>query len=365
MPVTEPPLKATSSARDSAARRFGHARVRAHRDVHADVAGGRRERAADHEADRGLDVERDRERDRDHHGDHRDDRVLAVEVGLRAFLDRRGRSPASARCPGIGRAASGWCRGRRGRRHPRIRVPGPRPSRSRIRSRLKTSDVGSCGRRPPGPPRETAQRGSRPRTARKAGGVYRSPPDDRLRAARIGARSSGLGARRDPQSGALRGALPGRCADASGAAGPSPAPPGAAGRASCAYAIWSWESASRTGRICSASRSSSIGSRARTPSIASRACSRSRMSSVSGVSPSRCPPRLMRLTMVWSSTSAHRDASSAPPRAGRASPPRSCARGPRGRALRGHARGRVRGRGLRDSSSCLPARRRRAVPDSA
>ena len=43
MPVTAPPRKATSSAgRDAAARRLGDARVGAHRDVHADVAGRRR-----------------------------------------------------------------------------------------------------------------------------------------------------------------------------------------------------------------------------------------------------------------------------------------------------------------------------------
>ena len=48
--------------RDAAAGRLGDAGVGAHRDVHADEAGGAGEHAADHEADRGLHVlERDQQ----------------------------------------------------------------------------------------------------------------------------------------------------------------------------------------------------------------------------------------------------------------------------------------------------------------
>ena len=66
MPVTAPPRKAASSARaDAAAGRLGDARVGAHRDVHADEAGGRRGDAADQEADGDLDVlERDQRDER-------------------------------------------------------------------------------------------------------------------------------------------------------------------------------------------------------------------------------------------------------------------------------------------------------------
>ncbi len=63
------------------------ARVGAHRDVHADVAGGARQDRADQEADRGVPVERDAQRHEQDGADDADRRVLAVQVGLCAFLD--------------------------------------------------------------------------------------------------------------------------------------------------------------------------------------------------------------------------------------------------------------------------------------
>ena len=76
--------------RDAAARRLGDAGVRAHRDVHADVAGRAGEDAADHEADRHRDVLDEDERDGEHDADDRDRRVLPVQVGARALLHRAG-----------------------------------------------------------------------------------------------------------------------------------------------------------------------------------------------------------------------------------------------------------------------------------
>ena len=91
MPVIAPPRNATASAAAMPrARRFGRAHVGAHRDVHADVAGQAREDRADREADRGAPVEREADDDEQHDADDRDRRVLAVEIGARAFLDRRG-----------------------------------------------------------------------------------------------------------------------------------------------------------------------------------------------------------------------------------------------------------------------------------
>ena len=95
MPVTVPPLKATSNAGAMpAAGRLGDARVGAHGDVHADVAGRGREHGADQEAEGLLPAERARDgvasssRRRDHDGDDADGAVLPVQVGVRAFLDR-------------------------------------------------------------------------------------------------------------------------------------------------------------------------------------------------------------------------------------------------------------------------------------
>ena len=72
--------------RHAAARRLGDPGVGAHRDVHADEAGRAAEDAADHEADAGGDILEDRDQDRQRDGDHGDDRVLAVQIGLRALL---------------------------------------------------------------------------------------------------------------------------------------------------------------------------------------------------------------------------------------------------------------------------------------
>ena len=92
MPVIAPPRKATSSAgRDAAAGRLGDARVRAHRDVHADVAGRRRtgcrrSRSRWRRARFWIEDQRDEQHDADD-GDHR---VLAVQVGPGALLDGAG-----------------------------------------------------------------------------------------------------------------------------------------------------------------------------------------------------------------------------------------------------------------------------------
>src|SRR4029078_7239476 len=105
-PVTEPPLKAASSAGGtppraaSATREFertetvmpieqaaADGRVRAHAAVHADVAAGAREDAADHEADAGRDALEDHEDDREDDRDQPEDHVLAVQGGLRALAD--------------------------------------------------------------------------------------------------------------------------------------------------------------------------------------------------------------------------------------------------------------------------------------
>src|SRR6185436_5020 len=63
--------------------------VGAHRDVHADVARGAGEERTDREADRRIPVEREAEHDEEHDADDRDRRVLPVQVGARALLDRR------------------------------------------------------------------------------------------------------------------------------------------------------------------------------------------------------------------------------------------------------------------------------------
>ena len=74
--------------RHAAAGRLGDAGVGAHREVHADEAGGAGEDAADHEAERGLPVLQEQQHDRERHRDGGDDRVLAVQVGAGAFLHR-------------------------------------------------------------------------------------------------------------------------------------------------------------------------------------------------------------------------------------------------------------------------------------
>ena len=75
--------------REPVACRLGRADVRAHGDVHADEAGGRREDRADQEAERRppaeLVVEAEQEERDDR--DDRDRRVLLLQVGRGAFLD--------------------------------------------------------------------------------------------------------------------------------------------------------------------------------------------------------------------------------------------------------------------------------------
>ena len=72
---------------DAAACRLGDASIGAHGHVHADVAGGAGQHAADREAARHRDVLDEDQRDEQHHPDEGDRRVLAVQVGARALLD--------------------------------------------------------------------------------------------------------------------------------------------------------------------------------------------------------------------------------------------------------------------------------------
>ncbi len=74
---------------DAAAGGLGDAGVGSHRDVHADVAGGRRERGADQKADRHADVLQRDEQDEDDDADAGDRRVLAVQIGPGALLHGR------------------------------------------------------------------------------------------------------------------------------------------------------------------------------------------------------------------------------------------------------------------------------------
>ncbi len=74
--------------RDSAASGLGDARVGAHRHVHADVAGRAGEDPADREAAGYGDVLDEDQRHEHHDADNRDRRVLAVQVGTGALLDR-------------------------------------------------------------------------------------------------------------------------------------------------------------------------------------------------------------------------------------------------------------------------------------
>ena len=81
-----PDLKASSSppASDLVAA-CADAHVGAHRDVHADEAGGAGEHRADRKADGDQPAEREAEDDEDDDADNADGGVLALEIGLRAF----------------------------------------------------------------------------------------------------------------------------------------------------------------------------------------------------------------------------------------------------------------------------------------
>ncbi len=66
------------------------AHVGAHADVHADITGRAREDGADQESDAGRPVQGEPEHDEEHDSDDADRRVLPVQVGAGAFLDRSG-----------------------------------------------------------------------------------------------------------------------------------------------------------------------------------------------------------------------------------------------------------------------------------
>ena len=84
-----PPRNAIRSAGlMPSARRLRRSHVGANRYEHADVAREARKDSADREADRGIPVERQSERNEEHDADDRDRRVLAVHVGVGAFLNR-------------------------------------------------------------------------------------------------------------------------------------------------------------------------------------------------------------------------------------------------------------------------------------
>ncbi len=75
------------------ARGLRRADVRAHRNEHADIAGCAREERPGGEAERLHDAERKEENCEDDDACDQDRRILPVEVGLRAFLDRRSDFP--------------------------------------------------------------------------------------------------------------------------------------------------------------------------------------------------------------------------------------------------------------------------------
>src|SRR3954447_15965996 len=90
-PVMAPARNAAFSAGETPPRAaLGHASVRAHGHVHADVAGGAGEQTTDREADRNADVLDRDQRDEEHDADTGDHRVLAVEIGPGALLDGPG-----------------------------------------------------------------------------------------------------------------------------------------------------------------------------------------------------------------------------------------------------------------------------------
>ncbi len=81
--------------RDAAAGRFGGAYVGAHGNDHADEAGRARKRRADDEAQAGFPTQSDGDGDGEDDGYDRHGRVLPLEEGHRAFLNR-GRDLAHA-----------------------------------------------------------------------------------------------------------------------------------------------------------------------------------------------------------------------------------------------------------------------------
>jgi hypothetical protein len=91
MPVMAPERKArVRPCCRRALRGGGGADVGAHRDVHADEARDARQDRADDEADHRNDAERHAHQHGDDDADDGDGGVLALEIGLRAFLDGAG-----------------------------------------------------------------------------------------------------------------------------------------------------------------------------------------------------------------------------------------------------------------------------------
>ena len=135
------------AGRDAAPRGLGDARVRADRDVHADVAGGAREDATDDESGGDIAVLDEDQRDRQH--DAGNDRWSCTGGSGRPGppLARRPRCAASRRCLVRAPAAAGWSAARRP--PPVRRIPAPRSPRGRSGShstQFLQHLVGSTGR---------------------------------------------------------------------------------------------------------------------------------------------------------------------------------------------------------------------------
>ncbi len=179
MPVTAPELKASSRP---AGQRLGRglrgAHIGAHRDVHADEAGGARQHRADQEADGDQPAEREAEDDEDHDADDGDGGVLAVEIGLRAFVDGGG-DFLHARVAGVGAAApngSPRCRRRSRARHSRR---SPTKCSWWFQPRLKWRMQERTLPPAPGASRMAACKGASPRPGKRADIAKKAAPRQR------------------------------------------------------------------------------------------------------------------------------------------------------------------------------------------
>ena len=286
-----PPRKAASSAGGMPPRAgLGHAGVGAHRDVHADEAGGAGEQAADGEADGHA-----RCPAAEISATNRTtpttaiDRVLAVQVGRRALLH------------GLGDALHhALVAGRQGEQRPR-RQGAVDHGEARADQRDDDPVVGqevtqgkvlqkSCM---PGTAATQAASGSGP--SRKRAAVYATTRPDAVRPSRGRRVRRALLAGHPEAPAGLRAARRPRLGSAGRVAGPPAlAASGAAGRLRrrrlpCGVGHLQLRSASRTCAASGPSAGSTSGSSARTPSTARRTCSRSRSSSVPGARPGLAP----------------------------------------------------------------------------